>query len=114
MCPSSYSNGVGSTCVAGICQPTSCNSGYVFNALTGSCQNVLSDLSNWYVEFRLKKLFFSNGRVRSGSLGNVCSFANGVGSCTNGVCTLNSCSTGFYKVNGVCTYLNLQSDGNNW
>ncbi|GAA5967279.1 hypothetical protein JCM11641_000500 [Rhodosporidiobolus odoratus] len=94
-CPSSYSYGSGSKCSAGVCQPNSCNSGYSFSFASQKCVNTLSDASN------------------CGSVGNVCSFANGAGSCSNGACRLTSCSNGFYNINGVCTSMNLQTDVNN-
>lgn len=48
VCQSSWSYGTGRQCLAGVCQPASCNSGYDFNFSTNKCQNVQSDTSNWY------------------------------------------------------------------
>ncbi|GAA5855515.1 hypothetical protein JCM8547_007866 [Rhodosporidiobolus lusitaniae] len=90
-----YLFGSGSKCVSGICQPNSCNSGYTFSFASQSCVNTGSDLNN------------------CGSVGNVCSFANGYGSCSSGTCKLSGCNSGFYNINGVCTNLNLQTDVNN-
>lgn len=49
-------------------------------------------------------------RIGSGSLGNVCSFPHGEGSCKAGICTLKSCDRGYFQEAGVCTALDLSSD----
>ncbi|GAA6038883.1 hypothetical protein JCM8097_000551 [Rhodosporidiobolus ruineniae] len=94
-CPSAYLFGSGVKCSSGVCQPNSCSSGYAFNLFSQQCVNTLSDTSN------------------CGSVGNVCSFANGYGTCSSGRCSLAGCNSGFYNVNGVCTSLNILSDVNN-
>ncbi|BGP37596.1 hypothetical protein JCM10449v2_001513 [Rhodotorula kratochvilovae] len=83
-CPSSYSNGVGSKCASGVCQPQSCNSGFGFDFST-----------------------------KNGAVGTKCTFPNGSGSCKSGDCTLTSCNSGYQKLDGVCSKLNLQSDPKN-
>lgn len=47
-CPTSYANGSGSICVAGECQPDSCNTGYAFDSTISACRQVSSDPQNWY------------------------------------------------------------------
>ncbi|GAA5831393.1 hypothetical protein JCM3770_003831, partial [Rhodotorula araucariae] len=101
----SYANGV-AQCISGSCSLASCNSGYKLSTyynllgLLGtstmcSAVNVASDVNN------------------CGAVGNKCSFTNGAGTCSSGVCTYTSCSSGFYNVDGECTALNLQTDVNN-
>lgn len=46
-CPSSYSNGVGSVCSLGVCQPLACSLGYAFDYSTKQCRNIYSDTANW-------------------------------------------------------------------
>ncbi|BGP46724.1 hypothetical protein JCM10450v2_002572 [Rhodotorula kratochvilovae] len=101
----SYDNAV-AQCITGTCSLASCNPGYkqqTSYALLGllgsstSCAAVdtTSDVNN------------------CGTVGKVCSFSNGAGTCSNGQCAYTSCNSGYYQVNGVCTSLNLQSDINN-
>ncbi|KAI5481557.1 tenascin XB [Pseudohyphozyma bogoriensis] len=93
VCKSTWSNGAGAACVNSVCQAKTCNSGYAWSSSSLACIGITSDVNN------------------CGSCGNQCSFPNGKGSCVNGVCTLSSCTTsGYYNVNGVCTYYNTQTD----
>ena len=92
VCPTSYANGLGSVCLAGVCQPTRCAAGFAFNFTTKTCQNVSVDEAN------------------CGAIGVVCSFPRGTGQCLGGVCTLQTCSSGFTAVNGVCTAVNTATD----
>ncbi|BGP18845.1 hypothetical protein JCM10213v2_006925 [Rhodosporidiobolus nylandii] len=94
-CPSSYSNGSGSICSNGVCQPQSCNAGFGFDYSAQRCRDVTSDSSN------------------CGSVGNVCAFPHGSGSCSNGVCSMKSCSNGFALANGACTKVDTVSDAQN-
>ncbi|GAA5821272.1 hypothetical protein JCM11251_004545 [Rhodosporidiobolus azoricus] len=98
-------NGV-ATCQQGQCRLASCNAGYTVATgyvllgllgTTSACQAVdtSSDVNN------------------CGALGKACAFSNGSGKCSNGVCQITSCNSGYYNVNGQCTSLNLQSDANN-
>ncbi|POY73104.1 hypothetical protein BMF94_3842, partial [Rhodotorula taiwanensis] len=80
----------GHTCSAGVCQATSCISGY--GLYSGSCKNLASDSAN------------------CGTLGNVCQFPGGTGICNAGKCTLTGCGNGYYSVGGKCQQLNLQTD----
>ncbi|GAA5892852.1 hypothetical protein JCM5296_006023 [Sporobolomyces johnsonii] len=94
-CPTSYTNGNGAQCLASVCQPLSCSTGYAFDYSTSTCRNILTDSNN------------------CGAIGQVCQFPHGYGACVSGVCTVSSCMTGYYNVAGVCTSLNLQTDVNN-
>ncbi|GAA5824768.1 hypothetical protein JCM3770_007149, partial [Rhodotorula araucariae] len=96
-------NGV-AQCTAGSCSIASCNVGYSLttsysfflgSSTTCTAVNVASDVNN------------------CGAVGNKCSFTNGAGTCSSGVCTYTSCNSGFYNVDGECTALNLQTDVNN-
>lgn len=60
VCPTSYLNGLGSVCIAGVCQPTRCAAGYAFNFTTKTCQNVSVDEAN------------------CGAIGVACSFPRGL------------------------------------
>lgn len=42
-----FANGNGKQCVAGRCQPMSCNPGFDFNLSTNKCQDVRTDNQNW-------------------------------------------------------------------
>ncbi|ORY85309.1 hypothetical protein BCR35DRAFT_289978 [Leucosporidium creatinivorum] len=83
-CPTSYANGQGSTCVSGICQPSTCDTGYAFDASISACRQVTSDPQN------------------CGSVGNVCTTLNGVAGCQNGECTTLSCTPPLQLFNGKC------------
>ena len=97
--------------------------GLLGSSTSCSAVDLTSDSLNWYVapsrvaveEEQLLTLL-SLSPARSGAVGNICSFQNGAGSCSNGVCKLSSCNTGYYQLTGsnVCTSLNLQSDAANW
>lgn len=47
-CSTSWPNGGGAVCSAGVCGPSYCNNLFDFNWLTGNCQNVGYDSNNWY------------------------------------------------------------------
>lgn len=47
VCSSLWSNGWGSQCSNGVCGPAYCYNLFDFNWLTGKCQDVSSDTSNW-------------------------------------------------------------------
>lgn len=74
---------------------TGCNSGY-YNIL-GTCisYNLQSDVNN------------------CGAVGAVCSFNNGYGTCSAGVCTFTSCLTGFSLSGNSCNAVDTRSDVNN-
>ncbi|SCV67899.1 BQ2448_5510 [Microbotryum intermedium] len=95
VCPTSFLFGTGVTCVNGVCQPSSCNSGYDWDALHLFCRDVRTDVNN------------------CGKSGNVCSVPNGVAQCVASQCSVKSCNSGFQNVNGVCTSMNLNTDVNN-
>lgn len=48
-CSTSWSNGRGSQCRAGVCMPGSCNSGWTLNSDSASCVNLANDVNNWQV-----------------------------------------------------------------
>ncbi|KAI5476359.1 tenascin XB [Pseudohyphozyma bogoriensis] len=87
VCPTSYSNApAGSTvCVNSVCQPSSCNSGFAYDASISSCRGVTTDPNN------------------CGSVGNKCTVTGGTAGCSNGVCTVQSCYTPYRLVGGTCT-----------
>ena len=51
--------------------------------------------------------------LRSGELGLVCKYDNGKATCKSGLCTLESCDSGFFKNGETCNALDLQSDVEN-
>lgn len=51
-CGTTWTNGYGAQCVAGVCMPFKCNAGYTLNTRTGTCVNTASDASNWCVDRR--------------------------------------------------------------
>lgn len=93
-CPAFYSNGGAGVCSNGACT-TTCASGYQFDGSTapGQCKATSNDPNN------------------CGSLGNKCVYANGVGSCVGGQCSLSSCTAPYIKYNGAC--VNTNTDSNN-
>lgn len=117
-CPSSFPNGIGSTCVNGVCQAQSCNTGCMWHPSAQACLDVTNDPNNWCAErpsfSRDLLLTFGFGHAHSGSIGNICPSTNGQSTCNNGQCALKSCNPGYYLLNGICTKLNLQTDMNNW
>ena len=50
----------------------------------------------------------------SGTVGNVCSFPNGLGACSAGVCAYSSCTSPYALANNVCTKVDLNSDPKHW
>ncbi|GAA5853434.1 hypothetical protein JCM5353_006967 [Sporobolomyces roseus] len=96
-CPTSWSNGGGAVCSAGVCGPSYCNSGFDFNWMTGTCQDVRSDSSN------------------CGKCGQVCSVTNAASTtCISGQCYAKSCAPGFTLSSGTCTKtVDTTSDFNN-
>ncbi|GAA5917613.1 hypothetical protein JCM5296_000346 [Sporobolomyces johnsonii] len=105
ICPTKWANGGGSTCVSGVCGAGYCNSGFDFSWSSKTCQNVQSDPNN------------------CGSLGNTCSFTNGIAGCSSGSCFLSGCSPGYEKTTTyaflwfwpttICTPVDMQTDVNN-
>ncbi|KAK4058049.1 hypothetical protein OIO90_000788 [Microbotryomycetes sp. JL221] len=94
-CPSSFANGVGSvTCSAGKCI-SACRSGFGFSTARGACIDTTSDAQN------------------CGSVGAVCSFANGVGKCSNSACFLASCQEGFTMFGSSCQPSSFMTDPKN-
>jgi hypothetical protein len=72
-------------CTGGSCTIGSCNPGYGNcngNTLDGCETNTNTSLSN------------------CGGCGNVCSIANGSGTCTNGTCGISGCNSGYASCNG--------------
>lgn len=96
-CPTTWLNGGGAMCSAGVCGPSYCNSLHDFNWLTGTCQNVASDPTN------------------CGKCGQVCSVANAASTtCVSGQCYAQTCNTGYTLSSGVCTKtIDTTSDINN-
>lgn len=47
---------------------------------------------------------------RSGAVGNVCKFANGVGSCQSSKCTFTSCATNYKLVGNACQLIDYNTD----
>ena len=84
------------TCVANQCQ-YACNTGYA------DCNATLTDGCEVYIA----------GDVNNcGTCGHVCAnITNGTPACSNGVCTVGSCSTGFSNCSGSC--VNLLTDPGN-
>ncbi|KAM0788480.1 hypothetical protein ACM66B_001613 [Microbotryomycetes sp. NB124-2] len=95
VCPSSYANGSGSTCLNGVCQPVSCNAGYQFNYLTSQCVSTSTDVNN------------------CGAIGKVCAFPFGYGKCNNGACQFTSCMSGYALVDGACKSFDFNNDAKN-
>ncbi|KAM0793231.1 hypothetical protein ACM66B_000696 [Microbotryomycetes sp. NB124-2] len=94
-CPASFANGVGSvTCSAGNCI-SACRSGFGFSTTRGACIDTTSDALN------------------CGAVGSVCSYTNGVGSCSGSTCSLASCSSGFFVSGSTCLPTSFQTDTQN-
>lgn len=96
-CPSNGVCGNTGSCANGACQQmpagTSCGSGATCNGTgtcscggntncAGVCVNESTDVNN------------------CGACGNACAFANGGAACIGGVCSLNSCNTGYANCDG--------------
>ncbi|GAA5822784.1 hypothetical protein JCM10212_001513 [Sporobolomyces blumeae] len=96
-CATSWLNGGGAVCSAGVCGPSFCNSGFDFNWLSGFCQNVQSDPQN------------------CGKCGQTCSVANAASTkCISGQCYAQTCNAGYTVSSGVCTkVVDTTSDVNN-
>ncbi|SCZ94043.1 BZ3500_MvSof-1268-A1-R1_Chr6-1g08383 [Microbotryum saponariae] len=92
-CPSLV-NSASTSCSAGKCV-SSCSSGYAWDSTGSYCRPTSNDVYN------------------CGSIGKVCSIANGTPACTNGVCSLQSCNYGYSNINNVCTSINTQTDVQN-
>ncbi|KAL8283164.1 hypothetical protein RQP46_005942 [Phenoliferia psychrophenolica] len=85
-CPTKYSNGLGTTqCVGGLCMPSACADGYLFDTSISSCRPVTNDPKN------------------CGAIGNVCVVTGGVAGCTSSACVIVSCTTPFRLVGGICS-----------
>jgi len=120
-CPTSWANGVGATCSNGVCQPSTCISGWAFDMSARKCQNTVSDSNNWCVPYSLSPLTLQQdleltplARARSGSVGNRCSFPGGFGSCKNGQCTYDGCNDDCSFLGGICKKLDFNTDVENW
>ncbi|GAA5836066.1 hypothetical protein JCM9279_002183 [Rhodotorula babjevae] len=100
----SYPNG-NAQCVSGSCSLASCTDGYTMTT-TSSLFGLLGSSTS------CSAVDLGSDPLNCGAVGKVCSFDNGAGSCSSGVCKLSSCNNGYYQLTGsnVCTSLNLQSD----
>ncbi|BGP14589.1 hypothetical protein JCM10213_001937 [Rhodosporidiobolus nylandii] len=84
-CSTSWSNGFGAQCVAGVCFPGTCNAGFALNSATGQCQSVVADPQN------------------CGAIGNVCAVKGATANtCIAGSCFATACGSGFTLSSGVC------------
>ncbi|BGP52524.1 hypothetical protein JCM8202_000407 [Rhodotorula sphaerocarpa] len=96
VCPANYANGGSGTCVNGVCQASSCNSGYVFDPSYGFCRPTNSDVNN------------------CGGIGILCQISGAQSQvCSNGQCLVSVCIAGFTLVNNQCVAANYQTDVKN-
>lgn len=61
-----------------------------------TCKNTATDCSN------------------CGGVGKSCTVANGTPKCSSGVCSVDTCNTGYQLSNGACVAINTSTDTKNW
>ncbi|KAG0667694.1 hypothetical protein C6P46_000231 [Rhodotorula mucilaginosa] len=99
----SVSNGV-PACSSGRCSIASCDVGYT---------PVKTLFLGFFLYTSCQAVDTSSDNLNCGAVGNVCDFSNGAGRCSSGVCTVTSCSPGYYLVNNKCVVIDLQTDPQN-